>query len=212
MTTKNTLPGYEEEARSAFRSLLLERPEFMDTNRNHIQDVVPFLEEESGFPEWLTHYEGNNRALSGVWTSVIREIKKDTSVKETESKIELPKPEKRTRTVTRKPQNVENENTAIVPAIDNSPTLLEDQAIQSSRALAEQFAIVKHHELAIKQATQSIEQANEALVRARQDFAHATTAYTNALDDLARLLANSLGNKAGEFSKLLAKAAIGNQK
>jgi hypothetical protein len=218
MSVTKTLSKPEEEARIALRNLLIERPEFMDTSRNRIQDIVPFLEEEYGFPTWFSHYENNYRGLSSVWSQVIKQMKTEPPVQyaEPEPVVEVqPEPVAPAKTrsaprkkATSKDEPVVEETTALVVSYEESPVVLEEQLISASRALAEQFAIVKHHEQAMKQALQIIEDANEALVRARQSHANASTAYTNALEDLARLMANSLGNKAGDFSKLVAKAAV----
>ncbi len=217
MSVTKTLSKPEEEARIALRNLLTERPEFMDTSRNRIQDIVPFLEEEFGFPTWFSHYENNYRGLSSVWTQVIKQMKTEPQLQFPEVEVPEIQAEPVAPTKTRaaprkkaapKAEPVLEDSTALVVSYEESPVVLEEQLITASRALAEQFAIVKHHEQAMKQAAQIIEDANEALVRARQSHANASTAYTNALEDLARLMANSLGSKAGDFSKLVAKAAV----
>lgn len=212
-----------EQARLAFRELLSERPEFMDTSRYSINDVVPFLEQEEGFPDWLSQYEGNMRALSSVWNQTAKQMKQATppappiiakpveTVKEVKPKATPIKKPVATPTpsIIQEATQVLESQQMVVAKEELSPAVLEEQALQQSRALAEQFAIVKHHEIALKQATSSIEEATEALNRARQNHFNATTAYSNALEDLARMMASSLGIKATEFSKLIVKAASG---
>jgi outer membrane biosynthesis protein TonB len=89
------------------------------------------------------------------------------------------------------------------------PQVMEERALQTSRALAEQFSIVQYYEQMIEQANQTVEELNEALARAKQGQANAAQAYANALEDLARLMATSLGPKASDFSKLLARVVGG---
>jgi hypothetical protein len=267
-----------EQAREAFRELLTERPDFMDTSRYSINDVVPFLEQEDGFPKWLEYFENNMRALSVVWSNTAKQMKSPSAPStQPTARVEATKPpqpaaEVRPRvvpptvapkprplneapltpkveaTMEEKPKTVNETNqeakpqttvepsaeakpkvvapkkpkesgqgvieskTAIVPKDEIPPAVLEEQAIMQSKALAEQFAIVKHHEIALRQAAISIEEATEALNRARQSHANAITAYSNALEDLARMLASSLGTKTTEFTKLLTKVATTEQK
>jgi hypothetical protein len=266
-----------ELARDAFRELLAERPDFMETAQHSINDVVPFLEQENGFPKWLGYFENNMRALSAIWIQTAKQMKASSALQAVAAKPlqnspkplensrpqpgvrplpdiqrtpqpgvnriadslrplqeaakpsqEPPKPVQETSTPTletskpaqeakpktttpKKPKEtaegvVENK-TAIVPREEIPPAMLEEQAFVQSKALAEQFAIVKHHEIALRQAAISIEEATEALNRARQAHGNAITAYNNALEDLARMLTSSLGAKATEFSKLMAKVA-----
>lgn len=95
--------------------------------------------------------------------------------------------------------------------VQSGPRSLAEQTLQASRALAEQFAIVQYHEQMLEQANHTIEELNGALARAKQSQSNATQAYTNSLEDLARLMASSLGPKATDFSKLLARVIGGNQ-
>lgn len=271
-----------ELARDAFRELLTERPDFMDTAQYSINDVVPFLEQENGFPKWLGYFESNMRALSAIWIQTAKQMKATSALQEVTTKPvqngvkpietsrpqpgvrplpdlqrtpqpgvnriadslkplqetvkplqntpkpvqetvkstqETPKPVQETAKTAeetkpktpKKPketaEGVVESKTAIVPKEEIPPAMLEEQAFVQSKALAEQFAIVKHHEIALRQAAISIEEATEALNRARQSHGNAITAYNNALEDLARMLTSSLGAKATEFSKLMAKVA-----
>jgi len=202
-----------EQARGALRELLTERPEFIDTKRNNIRDLIPFLEEEDGFPIWLGHFEGNLRNLTTIWAQVAKQLQENPPIQEVINvvpEIVSPIPEKkvtRKTTPTAKAKPLVEENRQIVVVQEQVPAVLEEQVIQAGRALAEQFAIVKHHEMALQQAARTIEEANEALALARQTYANSTTAYSNALEDLARLMANSLGTKATDFSKLMAKVS-----
>ncbi len=202
-----------EQARGALRELLTERPEFMDTKRNNIRDLIPFLENEDGFPAWLGHFEGSLRNLTTVWGQVAKQLQENPPVQEvvtSDPEIVTPTPEKKAARKTApsaKAKPLIEENRQMVVVKEQPPAVIEEQVIQAGRALAEQFAIVKHHELALQQAARTIEEANEALNLARQTYANSTTAYSNALEDLARLMANSLGTKATDFSKLMAKVS-----
>jgi chaperonin GroEL (HSP60 family) len=213
-----------ELARDAFRELLTERPDFIDTARYSINEVVPFLEQEDGFPKWLGYFENNMRALSAVWIQTAKQMKASSAMEKVDpkpvqatqntAKVETPKQTVEEEAKPKTPKKPKESTAPVVdikPAIvlkdETPPAVLEEQAITQSRALAEQFAIVKHHEIALRQASMSIEEATEALNRARQSHANAITAYSNALEDLARMLASSLGAKTSEFTKLLAKVA-----
>lgn len=101
---------------------------------------------------------------------------------------------------------------AIEPTSYNSPIKAElpaennlamEMALQASRALAEQFAIVQYYEQQLEKSNQSIEDLNKRLSQARQQQADTNEAYNSALEELAKLLATSLGTRAGEFTKLL---------
>lgn len=91
------------------------------------------------------------------------------------------------------------------------PQVLEERSLQASRALAEQFAIVQYHEQMLEQSNRTLEELNESIARAKESQVNAAQAYANSLEDLARLMATSLGPKATDFSKLLARMVGGSQ-
>ncbi len=222
-------------AQRALGQLLEERPEFKDNKSNSIQDLIPFLEIEEGSQDWLPDFEGNTRALSLIWQSVIKNGPPKTNPSE-EARPAVPPVEIKTklrqspRTIRKSPEN-NRENSSQTPVENNlplegevispeefnlmvsgknsSPQVPDERAIQTSRALAEQFTIVQYYEQMLEQTQQQVEEMTGALARAKKDQLNAAQAYANSLEDLARLMASSLGPKASEFSKLFSRV-IGN--
>jgi hypothetical protein len=226
-----------EQARTALTQLLEERPEFRDGKNRQIQDLIPFLEIEEGSHEWLPHFTNNTRALSTIWHSVIKnggEGKPSAEV----STVPEPAPTRRNATpranTKAKPKPTEKsvsppnsadqlelltseqvEGEVVEPVRyelvvqSGPPPTLEERTLQASRALADQFAIVQYHEQMLEQSNRTVEELADALAQARQSQTNAAQAYANSLEDLAKLMATSLGPKAGEFSKLLARV-VGN--
>jgi len=236
-------------ARSAISRFLEERPDFRDTKRNSIEDLVMFLEVEEDSAEWLPQFAGNTRSLSNLWHNLAR-----TAPVQTESDLPLvsqpsnespktrnkrvgsrvtpaipsqsedvladPLPSKDIVTVTETvPEDKIIETiqellpvVAELELVQADPTLPES-AIQISRAIAEQFALVKYREQQLSHVNRSVEELNEALARAKQQQADVLQAYTHSLEELAQLLATSLGPKAGDFGKLFSRVvnATGNR-
>ncbi len=236
-------------AREAIARFLEERPDFRDTKRNSIEDLVMFLEVEEDSAEWLPQFAGSTRSLSNLWHSLARNAPIQTESDLTlvsQPSNESPKPKNKrvvsrvTPIVTAKSEDV----TAPPPLIEDVIVVTEDvpdqqseqvkqelltvgaelelvqadptlpeSAIQTSRAIAEQFALVKYREQQLSQVNRSVEELNEALARAKQQQADVLQAYTHSLEELAQLLATSLGPKAGDFGKLFSRVvnAAGNR-
>lgn len=236
-------------ARAAITRFLEERPDFRDTKRNSIEDLVMFLEVEEDSAEWLPQFAGNTRSLSNLWHNLAR-----NAPIQSESDLTLvsqpsgESPKIRSKRVSNRvapvvnPKSVEvvaaplsiedtpigtadifieksdESNQELLPVeeelelVQTDPSLPES-AIQTSRAIAEQFALVKYREQQLSQVNRSVEELNEALARAKQQQADVLQAYTHSLEELAQLLATSLGPKAGDFGKLFSRVvnAAGNR-
>ncbi len=223
------------QAQEALGQLLADRPEFKDNKTNSIHDLLPFLEIEEDSEKWLPLFNGNTRALSLIWQGVIKNgVSKQLPFEETAPLEKLPEVKPKVRPAAKTSRKVpesalpnldQDHPENLIPAQDKLETtgqyeivpatkpetnpVLDERSLQTSRALAEQFTIVQYYEHLFEKSQREVEEITLALAKAKQDQLNAGQAYANSLEDLARLMASSLGSKASEFSKLFTRVVGG---
>lgn len=214
-------------ARAVIAQLLEDRPEFRDVKNKQVQELIPFLEIEEDSQEWLPQFEGNSRSLASLWRNVVKEgdsqpplltvapepehlvsskaaKRANSSPTKAALKEQVVEPLE-SYTIVSQVAEQEANQLQLAPASDLAASSTGERALAASRALAEQFAIVQYHEQMLEQTNRSVEELSEALAQARQRQTDATHAYTSSLEELARLMATSLGPRANEFGKLFSR-------